>query len=80
LKLNNGNEIIKSLQNKIGRFISSPTYPNFAHIDQISYYWTSTERIHVQPIWVRALGSSWADIMRFGEYKENGFSVRCVKD
>lgn len=52
----------------------------FYDLGNLAFFWTSTyEQGHIGP-WYRALGNSLSDIMRYEDARENGFSVRCVKD
>ena len=51
----------------------------FSYIDNIAYLWTSTEKDSVLA-WYRCLDNSPYCVYRINYYKQNGLSVRCIKD
>ena len=51
----------------------------FHDFGYFSYWWTATEGIS-HDAWNRGLNFDDADVFRNYDYKENGFSVRCVKN
>lgn len=44
-----------------------------------AYFWSSTE-YDSGSAWLRYLCYYSADVARYGNYRSNGFSVRCVRD
>jgi uncharacterized protein (TIGR02145 family) len=57
---------------------------NFEDLHIITYFWSSTDKTdlanYVYGPLIRCLASEAPFIMKYGDYKESGFSVRCVKD
>ncbi len=51
----------------------------FAHMNQYSYFWTSTEK-QDNYAWYRSVNSYSPSIGRSYIFEDNGFSVRCIKD
>ncbi|MBR0305028.1 MAG: fibrobacter succinogenes major paralogous domain-containing protein, partial [Bacteroidales bacterium] len=44
-----------------------------------AFYWSSTES-YSDSAWIRVLVYDYAGVLRFGDSKTSGFSVRCVRD
>ena len=51
----------------------------FSYIDSIAYWWSSTEKDSVLA-WYRCIDNSPYYVYRINYYKQNGLSVRCIKD
>lgn len=51
----------------------------FSYIDNIGYWWTSTEK-DTTLAWYRCIDRSPYYVYRTNYYKQNGLSVRCVRD
>lgn len=54
-------------------------FGDFINIYSFAYFWTSTGYAS-NVAWCRSLYSGTADIARYHNYREIGYSVRCVKD
>lgn len=54
-------------------------YGEFAYLEQIGYWWTSTEW-DTDLAWYRAIDQSPYYVYRTNYVKQNGLSVRCIKD
>ncbi len=52
---------------------------SFFNVGNSGFWWNSTES-HTATVWIRYLSSSYGYIYRSLNYKQSGFSVRCVKD
>jgi uncharacterized protein (TIGR02145 family) len=52
---------------------------NFGYIDKIGYWWTSTEK-DAALAWYRCIDKSPYYVYRTNYYKQNGLSVRCIRD
>lgn len=52
---------------------------NFYHIGKYGYYWSSTEHSTYNAL-NRLMYYSTGNVYRYYNYKESGFSVRCVRD
>ena len=52
---------------------------SFGNTDRNGYWWSSTEYDRSFS-WGRGLGYDNSEIYKGVNYKENGFSVRCIKD
>ena len=52
---------------------------SFASIGNYGAWWSSTED-DAGSAWGRDLGYGYGDVNRYGGYKENGLSVRCLRD
>ncbi len=52
---------------------------NFYYSEKIGYWWTSTES-YEGFAWGRGLNCNSSGISRESNFKENGFSIRCIKD
>jgi uncharacterized protein (TIGR02145 family) len=44
-----------------------------------SYWWSSTE-CYMGGAWYRVMGYCDSSVDRYNDFKEEGFSVRCVRD
>jgi uncharacterized protein (TIGR02145 family) len=51
----------------------------FGYIDKIGYWWSSTEK-DATLAWYRCIDNSPWYVYRTNYYKQNGLSVRCIKD
>jgi uncharacterized protein (TIGR02145 family) len=51
----------------------------FNQIDNRSYMWSSTQN-NVSTSWLRLISNGVASIDRNNDYKDYGYSVRCLKD
>ena len=51
----------------------------FGYIDKIGYWWTSTEK-DTTLAWYRCIDQSPYYVYRTNYYKQNGLSVRCIRD
>ena len=51
----------------------------FGYIDKIGYWWTSTEKDSTLA-WYRCIDQSPYYVYRTNYYKQNGLSVRCIRD
>jgi uncharacterized protein (TIGR02145 family) len=51
----------------------------FGYIDKIGYWWSSTE-FDTNLAWYRCIDKSPYYVYRTNYYKQNGLSVRCIKD
>jgi len=52
---------------------------SFAHLRYRAHFWTATEDPFLTA-WYRALITGYATVDRYGEQKDTGYSVRCVRD
>ncbi len=52
---------------------------NFHHLGSYGFWWSSTEDI-TSNAWIRGLGYGNGDVHRYYYYKQNGFSVRCIRE
>jgi len=52
---------------------------NFGSIGLSGYWWSSAEHSS-SSAWYRHLSYGYSNVYRFNNYKDNGFSVRCVRD
>jgi uncharacterized protein (TIGR02145 family) len=51
----------------------------FSYIDNIGYWWSATEK-DTTFAWFRVIDKSPYYVYRTNFYKQNGLSVRCIKD
>ena len=51
----------------------------FSYVGKLGNWWSSTE-YNTTNAWDRSLSYSCGNVLRFDNYKESGFSVRCLRD
>jgi len=52
---------------------------SFTDMGIAGYWWSATEA-NSSGAWYRGMGNSYSELIRISNFKELGFSVRCVKD
>jgi len=54
-------------------------YGDFLNLGQYTSFWSSSEA-EASEAWSRNVSLDEAGVMRWSDYRSNGFSVRCLKD
>jgi len=55
-------------------------YSASGQLGEYAYFWSSTKDEHDDEYFLRDLGFDTEDVGRYGNYYNNGLSVRCIKD
>ena len=52
---------------------------NYSTVGNGGYFWSFSEVNSYERVWSRKLDGNYSHVSRYESYKQNGFSIRCLK-